>query len=150
MTALQTELVRMTWQRVQPIRSAAAALFYQRLFELAPEVRALFKRDIPSQGAMLMATLDAVVGSIDRLNEVLPVAEQLARRHVGYGVQPQHYDTVGQALLWTLERGLGDDFTPAARQAWAETYASLAEAMKRAAYPAPTQAHATEACDGAR
>lgn len=145
MTPLQIELVRVTWQRVKPRRAAASELFYQRLFELAPDVRALFRRDMASQGAMLVATLDAVVGSVDRLAEVLPMAEQLARRHVAYGVQPQHYDTVGQALLWTLEQGLGEDFTPAARHAWACTYALLAEAMKRAAYPG-----IEEAGDGAR
>lgn len=135
MTPLQIELVRVTWRRVQPLREAAATLFYGRLFELAPEVQPLFKRDLGSQGAMLMAALDTVVGALDRPDQLLPLAERLACRHVGYGVEPQHYDTVGEALLWTLAQGLGDDFTPAAAEAWRTAYAALAGAMKRAAYP---------------
>ena len=136
MTPAQIELVQSTWQQVLPIRAAAADLFYGRLFELAPDTRPLFQRDIHAQGAMLMATLDAVVRSLHDLGAMLPMACQLARRHVAYGVQPQHYDSVGTALLWTLEQGLGAAMTPAAREAWRLAYAALAEAMKDAAYPA--------------
>lgn len=135
MTPLQTELVRVTWKRVQPRREAAAALFYGRLFERAPDVRPLFERDLDAQGAMLMVTLDTVVAAVDRLDELLPMAARLARRHVGYGARPEHYDTVGDALLWTLAQALGDDFTPAAGEAWRAAYATLAGAMRRAAYP---------------
>lgn len=136
MTADQIELVQSTWRQVLPIRSAAADLFYGRLFELAPDTRPLFQRDIHAQGAMLMATLDVVVRSLDNLGAVLPTARQLAQRHVGYGVQPRHYDSVGTALVWTLEQGLGAAMTPAARAAWSAAYAALANAMKEAAYPA--------------
>lgn len=136
MTPSQIQLVQHTWQQVLPIQAAAADLFYGRLFELAPDTRPLFKRDIHTQGAMLMATLDAVVRSLHDLPAVLPTARQLARRHVGYGVQPHHYDSVGTALVWTLEQGLGTALTPAARQAWVRAYATLAGAMKAAAYPA--------------
>ena len=134
MTPTQIELVRTSWQQVLPIKAAAADLFYARLFELAPEVRPMFRRDIHAQGAMLMATLDGVVGSLDRLHEVLPMAEQLARQHVRYGVMAHHYDSVATALLWTLEQGLASGFTPALREAWAAAYGALAGAMKRAAY----------------
>ena len=135
MTPDQVQLVQRTWQQVLPIRAAAADLFYGRLFELAPDTRPLFKRDIHAQGAMLMATLDAVVRSLHDLAAVLPTARQLARRHVAYGVQPRHYDSVGTALLWTLEQGLGAAMTPPARSAWQQAYTTLADAMKAAAYP---------------
>jgi nitric oxide dioxygenase len=132
-TPIQIQLVRDSWARVLPIQAAAADLFYARLFELAPETRPLFKRDIHAQGAMLMKMLDTIVASLDRLDTLLPVAGQLARRHVGYGVQPQHYDIVGTALVWTLEQGLGQDFTPQVRQAWLSAYSTLACAMQDAA-----------------
>jgi hemoglobin-like flavoprotein len=135
MNPQQIQLVRSTWQQVLPIQAAAADLFYGRLFELAPDTRPLFKRDIHAQGAMLMATLDVVVKGLHDLSAVLPTAEQLARRHVAYGVQAQHYDSVGTALIWTLERGLGAALTPAAREAWVLAYSLLAGAMKAAAYP---------------
>ena len=135
MTPIQIDLVKATWQQVLPIRAAAADLFYGRLFELAPDTRPLFKRDIHAQGAMLMSTLDTVVRSLHDLGAVLPTAQQLARRHVVYGVQPRHYDSVGMALIWTLEQGLGVALTPPARQAWVLAYTALADAMKAAAYP---------------
>lgn len=130
----QIRLVQTSWQQVLPIRVAAADLFYARLFELAPEVRGLFKRDIHVQGAMLMHALDIVVSALERMDEVLPVARELACRHVGYGVRAKHYELVGRALLWTLAQGLGASFTPAVRQAWSEAYRSLAGAMIDAAY----------------
>jgi len=136
MTPEQITLVQNSWQRVLPLQATAAELFYGRLFEIAPDARPLFKRDIHVQGAMLMKTLDTVVGSLDRLDDVLPVAALLAQRHVGYGVRPEHYDSVGTALLWTLEQALGTQFTPTLRQAWATAYGALAAAMKGAAYPA--------------
>jgi hemoglobin-like flavoprotein len=135
MTPEQSQLVKSTWQQVLPIQAAAADLFYGRLFELAPDTRPLFKRDIHAQGAMLMGTLDTVVRSLPELGDVVHTAEHLARRHVGYGVRPQHYDSVGTALIWTLEQGLGAALTPAARQAWQQAYTTLADAMKAAAYP---------------
>jgi hemoglobin-like flavoprotein len=140
MNATQIDLVKTTWQQVMPIRAAAADLFYGRLFELAPDTRPLFKRDIHAQGVMLMSTLDTVVRSLHDLGAVLPTAQHLARRHVGYGVMPHHYDSVGIALIWTLEQGLGAALTPAARQAWLLAYTTLADAMKAAAYPAESAA----------
>jgi hemoglobin-like flavoprotein len=134
MTPQQIALVQSSWQKVLPIRIAAADLFYARLFEVAPEVRTLFRRDVHAQGAMLMAMLDAVVGRLSRLDELLPTAEALARRHVAYGVRATHYDSVGVALLWTLEQGLGPAFSADLRAAWASAYELLAAAMKQAAY----------------
>lgn len=142
MTPSQIRAVRDTWACVLPARAAVADQFYARLFELAPEVRPLFRRDIHAQGAMLMATLAGVVDHLDRLDRVLPSAEALARRHVGYGVRAEHYDVVGTALLWTLEQGLGARFTAEVRAAWAAAYGALAGAMKRAAYGTPAPAHA--------
>jgi len=136
MTPAEVNLVKLTWSRVVPIKDTAAGLFYGRLFELDPSVKPLFKGDISEQGSKLMATLNTVVGSLDQLDDVVPVAQQLAVRHVRYGVKPEHYDTVGAALLWTLERGLGAGFTGDVKQAWASAYATLAGAMKAAAYPA--------------
>lgn len=137
MTPEQIHLVQASWAKVQPFQAVAADLFYGRLFELAPDTRALFKRDIHVQGRMLMETLDIVVRSLGHLGEVLPVAQQLARRHVDYGVREHHYDRVGTALVWTLERALGAAFTPELRAAWVAAYGTLAGAMKAAAYPAP-------------
>ena len=136
MTPHQIALVQSSWQQVQPIRATAADLFYARLFEVAPDVRTLFRRDVHAQGAMLMSMLDVVVGGLGRLAELLPTAQALARRHVGYGVRPAHYDSVGMALLWTLEQGLGPAFTADLRAAWAAAYQLLADAMKQAAYGA--------------
>lgn len=145
MTPDQIQLVRHTWQQVLPIRATAAALFYGRLFELAPEVRPMFKRDIHAQGAMLMATLASVVEHLDHLDAVMPTAQTLARRHVGYGVRAEHYAVVGTALLWTLEQGLGTAFTPAVREAWAAAYGALADAMKQAAYASAAPSAPAEA-----
>jgi hemoglobin-like flavoprotein len=146
MTPHQIQLVQQSWQQVLPIQAAAADLFYGRLFEIAPDTRPLFKRDIHAQGTMLMATLDAVVRSLHDLPSILPTAERLARRHVDYGVQPQHYDSVGTALIWTLEQGLGAALTPAARAAWVQAYGTLAGAMKAAAYPSHDTAARAAAC----
>ena len=133
MTPEQITLVQASWTQVRPLQAAAAGLFYGRLFEIAPDTRPLFTRDIHVQGAMLMKTLDSVVAHLGRLDDVLPAAAQLARRHVAYGVQDAHYDSVGTALLWTLEQALGSAFTPALRSAWAAAYTALATAMKAAA-----------------
>lgn len=132
MTPESKQRVRESWERVEPIREVAAALFYGRLFELDPTLRHLFRGEMAEQGRKLMQTLAIVVRGLDRMDELLPAVEALGRRHGAYGVHDEHYETVKQALLWTLERGMGDGFTPAVRRAWAEAYDLLAEAMKRA------------------
>lgn len=134
MTPQQISLIQSSWASVVPIQDTAAGLFYQRLFSLDPAIQPMFKGDMKEQGRKLMAMLNAVVNGLTRLDELVPVAQQLARRHVGYGVQPQHYDTVGAALLWTLEQGLGSAFTDEVKTAWATAYGTLSQVMKDAAY----------------
>lgn len=133
MTPRQIELVQSSFAQVLPIAEPAAALFYARLFELAPDVRALFKGDMVEQGRKLMAMLRTVVSSLDKLDVLLPAAQGLAVRHVGYGAQPAHYAVVGAALMDTLDRGLGDVFTPETRSAWETAYGTLSTVMMDAA-----------------
>lgn len=146
LTAEEVLQVQQSWARLRPSQATAAGLFYGRLFELDPGLRALFRHDLEAQGAKLMSALNVVVMSLGRVADVLPVLQLLARRHVGYGVQPAHYRTVGQALLWTLQQGLGEAFTPALRQAWAAAYGTVAGAMLAAAEdPTGPEAGATPA-----
>jgi len=133
MTPEQKQLVQDTFAKVAPIAPQAAELFYGRLFELDPALKSLFKGDMSEQGRKLMSTLGVAVGSLDNLDALLPVLQNLGRGHVAYGVQDSHYDTVGAALLWTLEQGLGNDFTPDVKDAWAEVYTIVATVMKEAA-----------------
>lgn len=135
LSARQIRLVQISWQHVLPIDAQAAALFYGRLFELDPSLRPMFRNDAAEQGRKLMAALNIVVQGLDRLPELLPVVQQLGRRHVAYGVQPAHYETVGQALVWTLAQGLGDTATDEVLQAWAQAYGCVADAMQQAAWP---------------
>jgi len=119
--------------QVEPVADAAATLFYDKLFELDPALRPLFPfTDLREQKKKLMQTLTVAVRGLYRLDELTPALEALGRRHVGYGVQDAHYDTVGRALLWTLEQGLGPAFTPEVRDAWVETYQLVASVMQRA------------------
>lgn len=133
MSPEQKALVRSTWQRVVPIADQAAALFYDRLFEIAPEVRPLFEQVDPAQQrAKLVQTLAAAVSALDRLDGLLPTLEALGRRHAGYSVKAAHFDSVGAALLWTLEQGLGTAWSDEARQAWAAAYGLIAGVMRDA------------------
>jgi hemoglobin-like flavoprotein len=132
MNAEQVRLVQESFEKVAPIADAAATLFYGRLFDLDPALESLFKGDMVEQGRKLMQMIGVAVKSLDRLEQVLPAVQALGARHAGYGVRVRDYDTVGRALIWTLKKGLGDDFTPEAEAAWAETYATLAGAMKTA------------------
>ena len=129
MTPEVISLVKESYSKVVLISEQAAELFYQRLFTIAPDVKPLFRGDMKDQGRKLMATLGVVVGSLDRLDKILPAVKELAVRHVGYGVEDRHYDMVGEALIWTLETGLGEGFTPAHKLAWLETYTLLAGVM---------------------
>jgi hemoglobin-like flavoprotein len=135
MTPSDIDLVQSSFAKVTPIAEAAAELFYGRLFETAPEVRPLFKGDIADQGRKLMATLTVVVNGLRNLDAIVPVAGQLAVRHVTYGVKADHYPLVGAALLWTLQKGLGEAFTPDVASAWTRAYDTLSGAMIAAAYP---------------
>jgi hemoglobin-like flavoprotein len=134
MTPEDVELVQSTFERVRPISEAAARMFYGRLFEIAPEVKPLFKGDIAEQGRKLMATLAVVIGSLHSLQTILPAVSTLAKKHIEYGVKPSHYAAVGAALLWTLERGLGAAWTPEAAKAWTNAYTTLSNFMIGEAY----------------
>ena len=137
MTGEQITLVQDSFRKVLPIADAAAALFYARLFDLDPTLESLFKGDITEQGRKLMQMIGVAVRSLDRLEQVMPAVQALGARHVGYGVRDKDYETVGRALIWTLRKGLGDDFTPEVEAAWGEVYTTLAGAMKAAAAGVP-------------
>jgi hemoglobin-like flavoprotein len=129
-TPTQIELIRSSWTKVEPIADTAATLFYDRLFALDPSVRPLFTHtDMDKQRKVLMQTLTVVVKSLDKLEQLVPAVQALGRRHAGYGVRAKDFDTVGAALLWTLETGLGPDFEAATREAWATAYGTLASVM---------------------
>ncbi|MCG8650530.1 MAG: globin domain-containing protein [Pirellulales bacterium] len=134
MTPKQIELVQSSWQHVKPISEQAAELFYGRLFTLDPSLRPLFKGDMKEQGRKLMATLNLAVTSLTKLETILPAVRDLGRRHVKYGVADEHYNTVAEALLWTLEQGLGDEFTDEVKEAWTQTYITLSTVMIEAAH----------------
>ena len=133
MTPDQKQLVRDNFAKVAPIAPTAAELFYGRLFELDPGLRPLFKGDMKEQGRKLMAMIATAVAGLDKLDTIVPAVRALGKRHAGYGVIDAQYDTVAAALLWTLEQGLGPDFTPATKEAWTACYTLLAGQMKEAA-----------------
>ena len=140
MTPADVALVKSSFEQVKPIAANAAALFYGRLFEIAPEVKPLFKGEITEQGRKLMTTLAVVVNGLDNLPSILPAASALAKNHVSYGVKPDHYAPVGEALLWTLERGLGPPWTPPVAAAWTSAYTTLSGFMVGEAYGSPVAA----------
>ena len=125
-------IVRSTWALAKPNAEAIGLGFYRRLFELDPVLRILFPADLRGQTEKLMQILGVAVASLDRLETITPALELLGRRHVDYGVQDTHYDTVGRALLDALASAFGQAFTDDVKQAWAETYVILAGVMRRA------------------
>jgi hemoglobin-like flavoprotein len=141
MTPDQKDTLRNTWQTVTPIADEAAKLFYDRLFEIDPATQPLFARTaMPEQRARLMAAIGLVIDRLDELELIVPAIEALGRRHAGYGVTDAHYFSVGAALLWTLEQGLGEAWTPEAADAWSEAYTLVATTMRRAAAETPAAA----------
>lgn len=133
MEANQIALVQDTFKLVVPIKETAAELFYKRLFELEPSVRPMFPEDVTEQGKKLMAALGTVVSGLTALETIVPTVQKLGVSHVGYGVKDEHYGVVGEALIWTLEQGLGDAFTVEVRDAWLAAYTLLANVMTDAA-----------------
>ena len=129
LTAKQVELVTESWSKVTPIAQQAAELFYNRLFELDPALRPLFKGNISEQGEKLMQTLSVAVASLTNLEKLVPALQTMGKRHEEYGVQAAHYQTVAAALLWTLEQGLGDAFTEEVKEAWVAVYSIVADTM---------------------
>jgi nitric oxide dioxygenase len=134
MNPSQVKLVQESFAKVAPISEKAAIIFYDRLFEVAPSVKAMFPTDMTEQRKKLMATLAVVVNGLSNLESILPAASALAVRHVGYGAKPEHYPVVGGALLWTLEKGLGDAWTPEVAAAWTAAYGTLSNFMISEAY----------------
>ena len=134
----QIQRVRSSFALVHPIAQTAADLFYNNLFEADPALRHLFKGDMTEQGAKLMQMIGAAVGLLDKPEVLMPVLRQLGSRHGRYGVRATHYDTVGGALLRTLEQGLGDAFDAATEEAWVAMYTVVATTMIAAAAAAPS------------
>jgi hemoglobin-like flavoprotein len=140
MTPEQIALIQQSFAKVAPISETAAVLFYDRLFEVAPSVRAMFPADMTEQRRKLMAMLATVVGGLSNLESILPAASALAKRHVAYGARAEHYPVVGETLLWTLEKGLGEAWTADLAAAWTDAYGVLSGHMISEAYGAPSQA----------
>ena len=134
MTPDQVRLVQQSFSKVAPIADQAAIMFYDRLFEVAPSVKALFPADLTEQRKKLMATLGAVVNGLSSIESILPAASALATRHVAYGAKAEHYPVVGGALLWTLQKGLGEAWTPEVAAAWTAAYGTLSTYMISEAY----------------
>jgi len=134
MTPQEKKLVQESFAKVAPIAEQAAALFYQNLFASDPSLKPLFKGDMVEQGKKLMKMIATAVNALDKLDSIVPAVQDLGRRHVKYGVKPEHYDTVGAALIQTLAQGLGPAFTPEVKDAWITVYGILAGTMKAAAY----------------
>ncbi|MHB8252286.1 MAG: globin family protein [Acidiferrobacter sp.] len=131
--AEQIQLVQSSFAKVKPISDQAAAIFYARLFEIAPDVKPMFKGGIIEQGRKLMAMLNIVVNGLSNLDAIVPTAQDLARRHLNYAVRSEHYTYVGSALIYALEQGLAEDFTAPVKQAWIDVYGLLSGVMIEAA-----------------
>ena len=137
MNTRQIKLVQASFAMLRPSADQAAETFYERLFEIAPHYRHMFKNNMTKQGAMLMSTLGLAVGSLNNLEAILPAVRSLGQRHAGYGVTAEHYQPVAEAFLWTLDHYLGEAFTPELKEAWVEAYTILAGAMIEASEAVP-------------
>ena len=140
MTPEQVTIVQQSFAKVAPIADQAAVMFYDRLFDIAPQVKAMFPADMTEQRKKLMATLAVVVNGLSSLESILPAASALAQRHVAYGAKAEHYPVVGSALLWTLEKGLGEGWTSDVAKAWSAAYTTLSGFMIEQAYGRPQAA----------
>jgi nitric oxide dioxygenase len=140
MTPREITLIQDSFRQVLPNLDSAATLFYARLFELDPSLRPMFRGDMREQGRKLMQMLALAVTSLSQLEQLIPAVRALGSRHAGYGVREEHYATVGAALLWTLEKGLGPSFTDEVRTAWTDAYALLSTTMIDAARAGHTAA----------
>ena len=134
MNEKQIALVQNSYAHIAPVSDVVASIFYDRLFEIAPETRSLFKGNMGEQGGKLMATLGVAVKGLTNLEAIVPVVEELARKHLDYGVSADHYESVGAALLHALEHSLGSAFSAEIGEAWASAYSILSSAMISAAY----------------
>lgn len=134
MNASEIALVKQTFEKTVPLGDKVAEIFYEELFAIDPDLRGLFKGDMREQGGKLLTALAMVVRNLDRTDVIVPAAENLAVRHLDYGVTSEHYPLVGDALMRTLQKGLGPEFTPDVRQAWTAAYQLLSDVMRAAAY----------------
>src|SRR5262245_37237167 len=134
MTPEHIAVVQGSFQKIAPIADQAAEIFYKNLFILEPRLRGLFPADMQAQGQKLMHMISIAVHGLTNPDTLIPAVQELGRRHVAYGVEERHYDVVGNALMLTLEQGLGADFTSEVREAWLATYELLSGLMKQAAY----------------
>ena len=134
-TKQQKKLVQASFKKVEPISDQAAEIFYNKLFEFDPSLRRMFKSDLSEQGKKLMATLKIAIKSLDDLNALVPVLQNLAAKHIDYGVSVEDYTTVGNSLIFGLKTGFGDEFTPELKEAWIEVYTTIANVMRSNAYP---------------
>ena len=133
LTAKDIALIRASFARVAPMQGTVADLFYDHLFAVSPKLRALFPADLREQKRKLMQMISTAVGGLTDLDALVPAVKALGARHSTYGVTAEHYLLVGEALLWTLELGLGPDFTPEVRSAWTKVYQVLAATMQAGA-----------------
>lgn len=140
MTPSEIKLVQDSFRKVVPIAATAADLFYGRLFEIAPEVKALFPTDMTEQKKKLISMLAMAVNNLHQMDAVVGPVQKLAERHIDYGVTAEQYAPVGEALLWALAQGIGPDFTAEVEAAWVKTYTTLADIMKKAAADAAAKA----------
>lgn len=134
MTPEQAKLVRLSFVSLLDRKVETGKQFYQRLFAIAPDTRAMFKDDIDAQAGKLMDTLSLAIATLRDPPALVEMLDSLARRHVSYGVRQEHYEQVGAALLWTLEKSLGDGYTPEVKTAWTELYKAVSTVMRSAAY----------------
>ena len=133
-------LVQVSWRKIEPIKDAAAELFYLKLFELDPALRELFGENMDAQGTKLMQMVGAAIRGLDRLDVLLPVVRDLGMRHATFGVRDEHYGTAGAALIWTLEQVLLKDFTPEVKSAWIKTIGVLSQNLRTTPWIAEPQA----------
>jgi hemoglobin-like flavoprotein len=136
MTERHIEAIRNTFGMIEPTANTAMVAFYERMFELDPSMRRLFRVTVEEQGKKLAQVIAIVVKSLDRMEEILPAVRELGARHTQYGVTEQHYATGGAALLWTLEQGLGAAFTEEVKESWSLAYGTLIGVMMESAFPA--------------
>lgn len=140
MTPNQIKLIQASYAEIAPLAGTFADLFYDRLFEIAPQVRTMFPAALGEQKKKLMAMLGTVVAGLSHLETLVPAVQSLGRSHAGYGVNARHYASVGSSLLWTLEKALGESFTPEVKDAWATAYIVLSTTMMNAANERPMAA----------
>ena len=133
MTPEQVTIIKSNFAQVIGQKEAVGLMFYERLFTIAPEVKPLFRGDLKAQSRKLMDTLALAIGMLRDMPTLMTTLEGLAKRHVAYGVKDEHYAKVGEALLWTLEKGLGTTFTADAKSAWTALYGAVSDVMRKAA-----------------